>query len=204
MPSLPGWVPLPLRKIRILMKMRLILLQNLPPLGTKQGQNLNWKASCAFISMFGLWQAAWAMLPPTSAEELGLNHGWVHWSLPFPGAILQMPCLGSCLATSPSVILAHCPRVKNTPVVYGIWASLVAQLVKKIRLQRRRPRFHSWVGKIRWRRDRLPAPVSLGFPCGSAAEVPRKMEYAESVTSPFHTPPLWLEALPAHTCWQSP
>ena len=54
MPSLPGWVPLPLRKIRILMKMRLILLQNLPPLGTKQGQNLNWKVSCAFISVFGL------------------------------------------------------------------------------------------------------------------------------------------------------
>ena len=27
--------------------------------------------------------------------------------------------------------------------------------------------FDSWVGKIPWRRDRLPIPVSLGFPCGS-------------------------------------
>ena len=25
----------------------------------------------------------------------------------------------------------------------------------------------SWVGKIRWRRDRLPTPVFLGFPSGS-------------------------------------
>ena len=28
--------------------------------------------------------------------------------------------------------------------------------------------FDSWVGKIRWRRNRLPIPVFLGFPCGSA------------------------------------
>ena len=27
-----------------------------------------------------------------------------------------------------------------------------------------------WGGKIRWRRDRLPAPVFLGFPCGSAGK----------------------------------
>ena len=26
----------------------------------------------------------------------------------------------------------------------------------------------SWVGKIHWGRDRLPIPVFLGFPCGSA------------------------------------
>ena len=24
----------------------------------------------------------------------------------------------------------------------------------------------SWVGKIHWRRDRLPTPILLGFPCG--------------------------------------
>ena len=28
----------------------------------------------------------------------------------------------------------------------------------------------SWVGKIHWRRDRLPTPVCLGFPCGSAGK----------------------------------
>ena len=46
-------------------------------------------------------------------------------------------------------------------------ASLVAQLVK-IHLQSRRPWFNSWVRKIRWRRDRLPTPVFLSFPGGSA------------------------------------
>ena len=30
--------------------------------------------------------------------------------------------------------------------------------------------FDSWVGKIPWRRDRLPTPVFLGFPCGSAGK----------------------------------
>ena len=31
-------------------------------------------------------------------------------------------------------------------------------------------RFNSWVGKTRWRRDRLPTPAFLGFPGGSAAK----------------------------------
>ena len=30
--------------------------------------------------------------------------------------------------------------------------------------------FDYWVGKIHWRRDRLPTPVFLGFPCGSAGK----------------------------------
>ena len=37
-------------------------------------------------------------------------------------------------------------------------------------LQCRRPHLDSWVGKIRWRRDRLPTPVFFGFPCGSAGK----------------------------------
>ena len=40
-----------------------------------------------------------------------------------------------------------------------LWASLVAYLVKKIRLQCGSPRFDPWVGKIPWRRKRLPTPV---------------------------------------------
>ena len=39
------------------------------------------------------------------------------------------------------------------------WASLVAQLVKSICLPCRRPGFDPWVGKIPWRRERLPTPV---------------------------------------------
>ena len=31
-------------------------------------------------------------------------------------------------------------------------------------------RFDSWVGKIPWRRDRLPTPVCLGFSGGSAGK----------------------------------
>ena len=37
-------------------------------------------------------------------------------------------------------------------------------------MQYRRPQFDPRVGKIRWRRDRLPTPESLGFPCGSAGK----------------------------------
>ena len=37
-------------------------------------------------------------------------------------------------------------------------------------LQCRRPGLDSWVGRISWRRDRLPTPVFLGFPCGSAGQ----------------------------------
>ena len=48
-------------------------------------------------------------------------------------------------------------------------AYLVAQLVKNP-LQCRRPQFDSWVGKICWRRYRLPTPIFLGFPCGSAGK----------------------------------
>ena len=37
-------------------------------------------------------------------------------------------------------------------------------------LQTQRLQFDSWVGKIRWRRDRLPTPVFLAFPCISAGK----------------------------------
>ena len=50
-----------------------------------------------------------------------------------------------------------------TPCQLAIWrASLIAQLVKNL------PCFNSWVRRIPWRSDRLPIPVFLGFPCGSA------------------------------------
>ena len=43
------------------------------------------------------------------------------------------------------------PLVKNPPEVWETWV-------------------RSWVGKIPWRRERLPTPVFLGFPCGSASK----------------------------------
>ena len=45
----------------------------------------------------------------------------------------------------------------------------MAQLVKK-RLQPPGPQLSSRVGKICLRRERLPTPVFLGFPCGSAGK----------------------------------
>ena len=48
-------------------------------------------------------------------------------------------------------------------------ASLIAQLVKNPPAMQE-TRFNSWVGKTCWRRDRLPIPVFLGFPCTSAGK----------------------------------
>ena len=48
-------------------------------------------------------------------------------------------------------------------------ASLIAQLVKNPPAMQETS-FNSWVRKIPWRRDRLPTPVFLGFPCGSAGK----------------------------------
>ena len=61
---------------------------------------------------------------------------------------------------------SECTTLKfNTSLL--IEASLVAQLVKNpSAMQETVVQF--LVGKIPWRRDSLPTPVFLGFPCGSA------------------------------------
>ena len=56
----------------------------------------------------------------------------------------------------------------NYPLQYS-WASLVAQMVKNLPAMQT-PQSDSWVGKILWRRDRLPTSVFLGFPGGSAGK----------------------------------
>ena len=56
-------------------------------------------------------------------------------------------------------------RAENTLRQLEQCASLVAQLVENPP-QCRRSQFDSWVGKIPWRRDRLPTLVFLGFPGG--------------------------------------
>ena len=48
-------------------------------------------------------------------------------------------------------------------------ASQVAQLVKNPPAMQE-TRFDPWVGKTPWRRERLPTPVFLGFPGGSAGK----------------------------------
>ena len=41
---------------------------------------------------------------------------------------------------------------------------------QSIGVQCRRPQFDPWVGRIPWRRKRLPIPVFLGFPGGSVGK----------------------------------
>ena len=48
-------------------------------------------------------------------------------------------------------------------------ASLIALLVKSLPAMQETP-VQVWVKKICWRRDRLPTPVFLGFPCDSAGK----------------------------------
>ena len=54
----------------------------------------------------------------------------------------------------------------NYLILIRSWAFLVAQLIKNPPAMQE-TRFNFWVGKIPWRRDRLPTPVFLGFPGGS-------------------------------------
>ena len=59
-------------------------------------------------------------------------------------------------------------------------ASLIAQLVQNLPAMQvpvlgwedSNPRFQSWVGKIWWRRDRLPTPVFLSLSYSSAGKEP--------------------------------
>ena len=54
-------------------------------------------------------------------------------------------------------------------IYYLRGTSLIAQLVKNPPALQETP-VDSWVGKIHRRRARLPTPVLLGFPCGSAGK----------------------------------
>ena len=58
---------------------------------------------------------------------------------------------------------------ENSFLITKFRALLIAQLVINPPAMQE-TRFDSWVRKIPWRRDRLPIPVSLGFPCGSAGK----------------------------------
>ena len=73
-------------------------------------------------------------------EESACNAGDLHWD---PGLI---PGLRRSAGGGIGYLLQYS------------WASLVAQLVKN-HLQCRRSGFDPWVGKIPWRRGRLPTPV---------------------------------------------
>ena len=52
---------------------------------------------------------------------------------------------------------------------FFLGTSLVTQLAKNPPAMQE-TWFDSWLGKVRWRKDRLPTPVFLGSPCGSAGK----------------------------------
>ena len=66
----------------------------------------------------------------------------------------------TCNAGDPSLIpgLGRSAEEGIDYPLQHLWASLVAHLVKNL-LQCGRPGFSPWVGKIPWRRERLPIPV---------------------------------------------
>jgi len=77
-----------------------------------------------------------------------------------------------CLHTSMAFSVSGCGDREHLHSLYfphSTRDSLVAQLVKNLPAMQE-TQFDSWVGKIRWRRDRLPTPVFLGFPGGSAGK----------------------------------
>ena len=55
--------------------------------------------------------------------------------------------------------------------------------------------FNSWVGKICWRRDRLPTPVFLGFPGGSDGKKTH-LQCRRPGINP------WVEKIPWTTAWK--
>ena len=95
------------------------------------------------------------------------NMGLIPESERFPGGGCGNPLQYSCLES---------PKDRGAwqATVHGVAQSdlvhmQVAQLVKNP-LQCGRPWFNPWDEKIRWRRHRLPTPVFLGFPGGSAGK----------------------------------
>ena len=54
--------------------------------------------------------------------------------------------------------IKNCLETQEKMTRACIVASLVAQLLKNLPA-RPRPGFYSWVGKIPWRRERLPTPI---------------------------------------------
>ena len=96
------------------------------------------------------------------------HHGWQHTGLPCPSPSPKV-CSNSCPLSQwchPTILSSVIPFfscLQSFPASgsFLAWASLVAQLIKNLPGECRRPWFDSWVGKIPWRRARLPTPVFL-------------------------------------------
>ena len=100
---------------------------------------------------------------PGSVPGLGRSSGegigyllQYSWAALVAQLVKDLPAMWADLGLIPGLGRSS-GKGKGYPLQYS-WASLVAKQVKNP-LQCRRPRFDSWVGKIRWRRERLLTPV---------------------------------------------
>ena len=108
---------------------------------------------------------------PTTSHPCGHRYkAWIWWSLEESNHLIIFMGVpdssvgkeSACNAGDPSSIPGS-GRSPGEGIDYPLqysWASLVAQLVR-ICLQCGRPGFKPWVGKIPWRKERLPPPVIL-------------------------------------------
>ena len=96
------------------------------------------------------------------------------WCTPFPiwnWSVVPCPfCIESQICTIVHGVTKSWTQLSKGAHTYVNYISVFPKWLswKIICLQCRRPQFDYWVGKICWRRDRLPPPLFLGFPCGSA------------------------------------
>ena len=67
-----------------------------------------------------------------------------------------------------------------------------------------RPRFDSWVGKIPCRRERLPIPAFLGFPCGSDSKKSACNAGEQGSIPGSGSSPREGDLLPQYSCLETP
>jgi len=79
-----------------------------------------------------------------------------------PGSLLSPPCIRGFFTTNTTWEAQMAAKLEIYNRILRWWSS-----DKESVLQCRRPQFHSWIGKIPWRKNRLPTPVFLSFPSGS-------------------------------------
>ena len=103
----------------------------------------------------------WDLCIPTTIYKIGTNEN-------------SLCSTGS--STQGSAVTEMGRKLKKKKNIYVfVWASLKAQLEKNLPAMQE-TWLDSWGGKIRWRRDRLPTPVFLGFPGVSLVKNPPAMQ----------------------------
>ena len=80
--------------------------------------------------------------------------------------------------------------VKNLPAMQGTWVQSLGSS------QPRRPGFDPWVGKIPWRRERLPIPVRASIVAQLVKNPPARQESRRPGFDP------WVRKIPWRRKWQ--